>query len=290
MNVTLPENEKYSDRDKAIYITAIVVCIIAIIGVIIFEISANTSLNQLFNNSGKLEEKALGEKTDEEKEALKTSFDGKFTNEIEEKTASSGVKKIDNNKDIITIDTNVKESKPGSYEVNVLLPMINIDTQVVKEINNEIEQAFKNKLNSILKTADKNIVYSAEYTASIDDNVLSLMIRSNLKEGSNAQRTIIMTYNYNIKEDKKITLEELLNIKNLDKNTIQQMITSEIEKSEQRVESLGDLGYSIYNRNPKDTKYSINNSNQFYCTGNTIYIIYAYGNEEYTSEVDVVVI
>lgn len=290
MNVTLPENEKYSNRDKAIYITAIVVCIIAIIGIVVFEISANTSLNQLFNNSGKLEEKALGEKTDEEKEALKTSFDGKFTNEIEEKSANSGIKKIDNNKDIITIATNVKESKTGSYEVNVSLPMINIDAQVAKEINSEIEQAFKNKLDSILKTTDKNTVYSAEYAASINDNILSLMVRSNLKEGSNAQRTIIMTYNYDIKEDKKITLEELLNKKNLDKNTIQQTITSEIEKSEQRVESLGDLGYSIYNRNPKDTKYSISNSNQFYCTGNTIYIIYAYGNEEYTSEVDVVVI
>lgn len=290
MNVTLPENEKYSNRDKAIYITAIVVCIIAIIGIVVFEISANTSLNQLFDNSGKLEEKALGEKTDEEKEALKTSFDGKFTNEIEEKSANSGIKKIDNNKDIITIATNVKESKTGSYEVNVSLPMINIDAQVAKEINSEIEQAFKNKLDSILKTTDKNTVYSAEYAASINDNILSLMVRSNLKEGSNAQRTIIMTYNYDIKEDKKITLEELLNKKNLDKNTIQQTITSEIEKSEQRVESLGDLGYSIYNRNPKDTKYSISNSNQFYCTGNTIYIIYAYGNEEYTSEVDVVVI
>ena len=46
----------------------------------------------------------------------------------------------------------------------------------------------------------------------------------------------------------------------------------------------------MYNRNPSDSRYEIKNSKEFYCTGNTVYIIYAYGNNDHTSEMDVVVL
>ena len=117
-----------------------------------------------------------------------------------------------------------------------------------------------------------------------------IIICSNLKEGSSAQRTIIQTYNYDIKNNKELTLSEVLKRNNLNENDITQKIKEEIKKSQQKVEDLRELGYSIYSRNPEDKKYEIKNSKQFYCTSNTIYILYAYGNEDYTSEVDIVVI
>ena len=44
MNVTMPEKEKYTLKEKIAYAVAIIICLLTIIGVIYFEISADTSL------------------------------------------------------------------------------------------------------------------------------------------------------------------------------------------------------------------------------------------------------
>ena len=289
MNVTMPEKEKYTLKEKIAYAVAIIICLLTIIGVIYFEISADTSLVDILDTS-QAELTTLGNKTEEEKEALKTVVNSKFTNSIEKNSVSTNINKIDNTKDIVCTAADVKKSEAGNYEVNVVLPIININSEVIEKYNKEIQNVFYSKLEDILETEDKNIVYSTEYVASINNDMLSLMIRSNLKEGTSAQRTIIQTYNYDIKNDKELTLSEVLKRNELDENTINKTIKEEIEKSEKKVEDFEQLGYSIYNRNPSDKRYDIKNSKQFYCTNNTIYILYAYGNEDYTSEVDIVVI
>ena len=289
MNVTMPEKEKYTLKEKIAYAIAIIICLLTIIGVIYFEISADTSLVDILDTS-QAELTTLGNKTEEEKEALKTVVNSKFTNSIEKNSVSTNISKIDNTKDIVCTAADVKKSEAGNYEVNVVLPIININSDVIQKYNKEIQNVFYSKLEDILETENKNIVYSTEYVASINNDMLSLMIRSNLKEGTNAQRTIIQTYNYDIKNDKELTLSEVLKRNELDENTINKTIKEEIEKSEKKVEDFEQLGYSIYNRNPSDKRYDIKNSKQFYCTNNTIYILYAYGNEDYTSEVDIVVI
>ncbi len=289
MNVTLPEKEKLSVKDKVMYIVAAVVCFVSLISIIIFEISSGTSINEILDKT-LVEGKELGIKTEDEKETLKTEFDKKFTNGLEKNAVSANIKKIDNMEDIIYPGIDIKEDKEGSYAVNVILPTINIDSEVVNKFNAEIEQAFKKKLDDVLKTEDKDIKYSTNYTASINENILSLAIKSNLKEGNNVQRTIVKTYNYDIKEDRKISLSELLARKNLDENTISENIKKEIEKAQERVEGFKEVGYSVYNRNSSDSMYKIEKSEQFYYSSNTIYIIYPYGNEQYTSEMDIVVI
>ena len=284
MNVIMPEKEKYTLREKIAYAVAIIICLLTIIGVIYFEISADTSLVDILDTS-QAELTTLGSKTEEEKEALKTVVNSKFTNSIEKNSVSTNINKIDNTKDIVCTAANVKKSEAGNYEVNVVLPIININSEVIEKYNKEIQNVFYSKLEDILGTENKNIVYSTEYVASINNDMLSLMIRSNLKEGTSAQRTIIQTYNYDIKNNKELTLSEVLKRNGLDENTINKTIKEEIEKSEKKVEDFEQLGYSIYNK-----RYDIKNSTQFYCTNNTIYILYAYGNEDYTSEVDIVVI
>ena len=289
MNVTMPEKEKYTLKEKIAYAVAIIICLLTIIGVIYFEISADTSLVDILDTS-QAELTTLGSKTEEEKEALKTVVNSKFTNSIEKNSVSTNINKIDNTKDIVCTAANVKKSEAGNYEVNVVLPIININSEVIEKYNKEIQNVFYSKLEDILGTENKNIVYSTEYVASINNDMLSLMIRSNLKEGTSAQRTIIQTYNYDIKNNKELTLSDVLKTNGLDENTINKTIKEEIEKSEKKVEDFEQLGYSIYNRNLSDKRYDIKNSKQFYCTNNTIYILYAYGNEDYTSEVDIVVI
>ena len=111
-----------------------------------------------------------------------------------------------------------------------------------------------------------------------------------MKEGTSAQRVIIQTYNYDLRNNKEITLEEILKIEQLDKQTVQDKISETISDEEKKVEDLKTLGYTIYDRDVKSDIYNIENSKEFYYVGDTLYIIYAYGNDTYTSEMDLVII
>ena len=116
------------------------------------------------------------------------------------------------------------------------------------------------------------------------------MIRSNLKEGASAQRVIIQTYNYDLRNNKKISLDEVLRVENLDKAEIENKIKKEIEIAQKKVDDLKNLGYSIFSRDTGSDRYRVMNSKEFYLTENTLYIIYAYGNDTFTSEIDLVII
>lgn len=289
MNVTLPEKTKYSKKDKIIYMSSIVLCVISLILILYIELTQGIGLIDMLDAT-MAEEKTLGTKTDEECEILKSEFDNKFTNTIEKNSVSSNIKKIDGTKDIIYTGVEKKDSKSSSYDVDVAIPYINIDSDIIKKYNEEIKKAFESKLNSIVSAQTGNEIYTVAYVASINGNNLSVMIKSNLKEGANAQRTIIQTYNYDIGNDKEITLENVLQDNGIDEAKAQATIKNSIETEQKKVQDLRDLGYNIYSRNYDSGKYSIENSKEFYSTSNTLYIVYAYGNESYTSETDVVIL
>ena len=116
------------------------------------------------------------------------------------------------------------------------------------------------------------------------------MVKSNLKEGANAQKVIIQTYNYDLRNNKEVTLEEVLKIEQLNKNDIQERIKKQIQEEQEKVESLKQVGYNIYNRDITNNMYELKNSTEFYLTDNTLYIIYAYGNTTSTSEMDLIII
>ena len=67
------------------------------------------------------------------------------------------------------------------------------------------------------------------------------MIRSNLKEGVSAQRIIIQTYNYDLRNNKEINLEEVLKIKNIDKSELQGKITDSIKTEQKKVLMVGEV-------------------------------------------------
>lgn len=183
-----------------------------------------------------------------------------------------------------------KENKQNDYDIDVNIPHINIDNEKIEEYNKEIEDVFINKTNNILESQGRNTVYTVEYVANVQYDILSLMICSNLKEGVSAQRVIIQTYNYDLRNNKEISLEEVLKIEQMEKEEIQLKINDEIENEQKKVQDLKDLGYNIYSRDTKSEIYKVENSNVFYVTKDTLYIIYAYGNDTFTSEMDLVVI
>ena len=116
------------------------------------------------------------------------------------------------------------------------------------------------------------------------------MIRSDYKEGNNPQKVVIKTYNYDIIEDKELTLQELLQRKNRDLNEVQNTIKQEIEVEQKKAEDLKNLGYNIFSRDINSDMYKIENTDQFFVVEDRIYIIYPYGNTMQTNEVDLVIL
>ncbi len=285
MKVVKPEEKAFNKKQLAIYIAIIVICIISIIIASYVQFYARIDIKSLL---GFESESQFEQKSDEQKELLKNQFEQIFTNSIENGDGQNN-KKEEVDKPLVYTSVEKKENKTNSYDIDVHIPYINIDNEIVKQYNKEIED-FINKTNNVLQSQNNNIIYTVEYTANVQYDILSLIIRSNLKDGNSAQRVIIQTYNYDLRNNKEISLKEVLKIDNLALDEVQSKINNEITTEEKKVQDLINLGYNIYNRDIKSDMYKIENTNNFYLTGDTLYIIYAYGNEAHTSEMDLVII
>ncbi len=286
MNLKLQDEKPIRKKQLIIYISIIIVCIICVIIAFYVQFYARIDLGRLV---GIDREEKFGQKTEEQTLALETEFDQIFTNSLTNTENQGDNKKKDNSRDLVYVDLEKKETKLNSYDLEVHIPKINIDSPVVDEYNQDI-QSFIDKTNEVLGSENQNIIYTVDYVANVQDGILSLMIKSNLKEGSNAQRVIVETYNYDLRNNKEISLEEVLAIEYLDKNDVQNRIDTKIAQEQRQVEDLKDLGYNIYNRDTSSEQYKVENSKYFYLTDNVLYIIYPYGNENYTSEMDLVII
>lgn len=286
MNLKLQDEKPIRKKQLIIYISIIIVCIICVIIAFYVQFYARIDLGRLVGIDG---EEKFGQKTEEQTLTLETEFDQIFTNSLTNTENQGDNKKKDNSKDLVYVDLEKKETKLNSYDLEVHIPRINIDSPVVDKYNQDI-QSFIDKTNEVLESENQNIIYTVDYVANVQDGILSLMIKSNLKEGSNAQRVIVETYNYDLRNNKEISLEEVLAIEYLDKNDVQNRIDAKIAQEQRQVEDLKDLGYNIYNRDTSSEQYKVENSKYFYLTDNVLYIIYPYGNENYTSEMDLVII
>lgn len=286
MNLKLQDEKPIRKKQLIIYISIIIVCIICVIIAFYVQFYARIDLGRLV---GIDREQKFGQKTEEQTLALETEFDQIFTNSLTNTENQGDNKKKDNSKELVYVDLEKKETKLNSYDLEVHIPKINVDSPIIDEYNQDI-QSFIDKTNEVLESENQNIIYTVDYVANVQDGILSLMIKSNLKEGSNAQRVIVETYNYDLRNNKEISLEEVLAIEYLDKNDVQNRIDTKIAQEQRQVEDLKELGYNIYNRDTSSEQYKVENSNYFYLTDNVLYIIYPYGNENYTSEMDLVII
>lgn len=285
MKVVLPEKRTFNKKQIIFYISIIMICIIAITIAIYVQFYARIDIGWLIGIKSETE---FGSKTEEQIQALKTDFDQIFNNHIINMEGQESKKK-EKNKPLVYTQFEKKESKQNNYDIEVHIPYINIDNEVIEKYNQEIN-TFINKTNNIIETQNSNTIYTVKYVANIYDGILSVMISSNLKEDTNAQRIIIETFNYDLRNNKQITLEEVLKIEHINNEELQEKINNEISTEQKKVEDLKELGYNVYSRDIKDSQYKIENTTEFYLTNNTLYIIYAYGNSAYTSEKDIIII
>ena len=287
MNVTLPEKEGIKKGQIIIYSVIILVCIICVIVAFYVQFYARIDLAGLV---GMGEESSYGNKTEEEQVNLETNFAQLFTNSLNNYNGENDNKKKEQDKNLVYTEYQKKESKLNSYNLEVNIPLINVDNEIVENYNKEIRDTFQTLSENVLKSENQNIIYTVDYVANVQDGILSLMIRSNLKQGANAQKVIIQTYNYDLRNNKEITLNEVLRIEKLDENNVQNIINNKIKTEQDKAEDLQSLGYNIYSRDVDSDIYKLEKSTEFYLTPNALYIIYAYGNATNTSEMDIVVL
>ena len=260
------EKEGISIKLKIFYIAIIVICIISVIVAVIMQ--AKTDEEKVQTPISKVEEDQISTYQEE--------FDSIFENKVNYMENNSyKITKYKEDEEIVCIGYQLKESKINDYELDVNIPYINIVNETTQKFNQQIKETFEQKARSVVNSQGNNVIYTVNYSAYVTNNILSLVVRSTLREGNNPQRDIVQTYNYDLANKKEFTMDQFLEIKNVSK----------------QVEQLRELGYNVYTRNPDDDMYSINNVTEYFIgRDNALYIIFAYGNENNTNEMDIVVI
>lgn len=230
-------------------------------------------------------------KQEQDIEELKSNFKNIFDNTVHYSKVS------DDETDYSAIVINAYEfpnqESSGRYILDIRIPRINIENDNISTINSQIKDTYVPKLVDIVKNSTQNTIYNISYVAYINDNILSLAIKSTLKEGAtNPQRIMLQTFNINLNTNELIEIEDLINRKNLDKRYMQSKINEEVEARAREtkiiIESSGVN--NLYQRNPQDSMYEIENAKNYFLGENgCLYIIYAYGNNNFTGDIDVIV-
>lgn len=282
MKVKLPEKEKISKKRISVYIAAIIICIFAIIIVVGVQVLGDDIINNLFGIN------ILVKRTEQEESLLKSNFENIFDNKINISEENKS-QKVD--KDLEIVHTSYsKQHKTEKHDINVNIPFVNIKNTDIEDFNKEIKNTFQAKSEEILNNENENTIYTVKYKANIENNILSLIIYSDLKRDTSAQRVIIQTLNYDLEKNKIISLEEIINKYDLNKKDIQNKIDKNINEEHTKSEELKELGYNVFSRDIENDIYELENIREFFINENNIYIIFAYGNENITSEIDIVII
>ena len=230
------------------------------------------------------------EKTKEEYALLEANFNGLFTNELKVNSENLNVNKIQGNSEVIYTGYDLKNEDETYYSIDLKLPVININTSKVKEINQKIKTDFHEKANSYMRQKEMNVVYSVDYAAYINEQIISIVVKASLKEGDNSEKIIVKTYNYNILEDKEVTLEDLIKYKGTDTSFVQSTINSKIKTAYDNAVIISEQFGLMYERDLKSDIYKVENTENYFLTQDGyVYIIYSYGNNEYTNVVDVII-
>lgn len=230
------------------------------------------------------------EKEDEYNE-LKNDFDTIFNNQIENfQQGNINIQKISNDYDVVVTAFNYKEDKENCT-IDASIPYINVEHPSAKEFNKKVSMQYKQKAETLKnQTSSMNTIYTVQYKAYLQNNILSLAIRSEYKEGEKSQKIMVDTFNYNVVEQREVKIDEILKIKNLKNTEATNKIRNEIKAIQEQNQALIDAGYSIYQRDYNSSIYDVLNCKQFlYGKNGMLYIIYPYGNEDNTSETDIVI-
>lgn len=231
------------------------------------------------------------EKEDAELKKQKENFLNIFDNTMDIVSQYNGnVIKIKSEEDLILVAYDQQE-QGEKYTVDLKIPFFNINSNDAKKFNQEIKATFKDKSESILSpNSTRNKIFNVKYKAYENNNILSLIILSELKEGDSNERIIIQTYNYDLQRNEKVSVADILNEKSIDTSYANKQIKNEINNSQEQNIKLAELGYNVTIRDTSKDEFKIEKATEYFLGENGyLYVVYPYGNNELTSELDVVI-
>lgn len=225
-------------------------------------------------------------------EDIKNEFENLFTNKFSKSNFDdSSIQKLDKTKELVYDGLQYSDAKENLYEINVNIPFININSDVANEFNSQTQKIFVNEADKLVKQTTSSVytVFNVNYVAFINNNILSVGILGSIKEGNNPQRMLMQTYNYDLSTGKKVTINDILNNRGMDSTVVNKQIYSIVSAAQANSDAMESSGYTVYKRDLKSDIYNVTNVQTFMQGPNgELYIIYAYGNNAFTSEMDVV--
>ena len=278
---------KLTGRNKYIFfIVLLLVCIVAlslgIYGQFFYKYSATDPL-MIGINIG-------AEKTAEEYAILESNFNDLFNNSLRVNSEDFTIDKLQEDQDVVYTAYDLVNEDETFYNVDAKIPLINIDSEAVSKINNEIKNEYYNKANSIMRQTEGNTNYKVTYEAFINSDYLSLVIKSVLKETDKSEKVTIKTYVYGMSRKEMVTLEDLIELKGTTKEAVQINIDDEIEKANINAQIIAEEYGTLYERDLNSEIYNVDESDVYFLTDDGyVYIVYPYGNTSYTNEMDIVI-
>lgn len=275
---------------KIIYVIISIICVISIIIGVYEQFFNKKDDNTNISTNGKVEEpiEQIKEKTMEE---IKDEFNAIFINSFSSEGKDiSDIERINKEKNIVYAAYNIQQEN-DFFNIDLNIPVINIKGDIPKEFNKITQEVFVKKANEVMENTNvsEKIIYSIDYAAYINGDILSVIIKSSLKQGNNPQRIIVQTYNYNIKTKEKVTLSNIIEQKNIDEQKLKSKIDRALQIVKREEEILTQSGYSVYVRDLNSDVYKLENITNFFLDNHEkLYIIFAYGNQNFTSELDIV--
>ncbi len=266
-----------------LYIITIIICVVAIfLGVYaqFFKKEVDNDLEQ-----GYLGNNSTGNNITYAE--IKENFRDLFTNDfMDSGYDDSNINKIDQTKPIVYTAIELQEESDGKYNINISVPLINI--QGVK-YNETTQSIFVQKVNDIMSNSTLYTICDISYTAYVNNNILSVAIMASIKEGDSAQRIIIQSYNYNLETQKDVKITDILTERGLDEKIVEDRVKTIVKKAAEDAKSMQNTGYNVYERDVESDIYDIEKINNFIQgPDGELYIIFAYGNSAFTSEMDII--
>lgn len=275
------QKKKKNYKLLVIYILIAIICIVGIGIALYMQYFQDEKIGVIFGITDSEEEDKYND--------LKNNFNNIFTNDVENmQDGELNIKKINQNFDIVATRYKYSE-QTEDITLEATIPNINIKSDLITEFNEHVKNTYKEQVDKC-KASNEGFIYNVKYKAYVQENILSLVIYAELKEGINNQRLMIETYNYDIVNDKKVSLEELLSLRNIEIKTANNKIKNEIKQVKEKNDSLAELGYNMYKRDYNSDMYDVKNTKEYFLgMDEDLYVIYPYGNTDSTSEMDIVI-
>ncbi len=260
--------------------------------IIIISIILVCSIAIAFGVYAQITDKGTSKKEKEEEENinyedLKNNFQEIFTDSINKETTA----KLEFNYDeLLYLKYDIEEEKLGKYNITAKIPGFRENTETLKKINQEIYDVFAREILKIAADSSTNSTFNLDYAGYVNNNIISLAIMCKYKKGANAQRRIVQTYNYDIENDRLLTIEDLIQYKNLEKKDVQEKINKTIKDENSKSKTIIEQGFNVYVRDEASEVYEVENTPNFFLgKNNYLYLVYAYGNNNYTDVIDLVI-